>query len=567
MQKVFLALFLCNVFFCFGQLSFQDNATLSGVGYSYGSSFLGGGVSFSDFNGDGLDDLTFATTDGSEVYFFQNVLGTFIKVNLGINDTYYNKQVIWVDYDNDGDKDFFCTNYTGPNKFYRNDGNLNFTDISATCGLFTSDLYTSGATFGDIDNDGDLDMFICNLDKTTFNQRNYLYRNDSGTFVDISLTSGITLGNHLSFCASFLDYNNDGYQDIYVSNDKPGQINRLFKNNGNESFTDVSVASGAGMAIDAMSTTIEDYNYDGWLDIYVTNTTAGNYHLRNNGDGTFTNVAGTVGTGFYGVAWGAVFIDADNDTDLDLYVSGMTDGTNGWLPSAFYENSNNLFTIPVTAGFANDTAESYANATGDFNNDGYPDIIVMNDMDNNFLWENTSSQSNNWLKVKLEGTTSNRDGIGSKIEISINGQKQYRYTVCGEGYLGQNSDSEIFGLGSAATVDYVKVTWLSGIVDILNNVSANQSLNIIENSTLSSKKFGIHNFTTYPNPSTGVVNIKSLDQQNFSLIIFDPVGKKIFSNNYRDEHNIVEIKNLSRGIYLFNFITDQGEFVKKVVIH
>jgi len=263
MNRIFAVLFLVNSFCCFGQLSFQDNATLRGVGYSYGQSTYGGGVSFCDFNGDGWDDLTYATTDGQEVYFFKNVSGTFTKVDLGINDTFRSKQVIWVDYDNDGDKDFFTTSYIGVNKFYRNDGNLNFTDISGSCGLFTDDMYCDGATFGDIDKDGDLDLFVCNLDKITLNQRNYLYRNDNGTFTDISTTSGITLGNQLSFCASFFDYDNDGDQDIYVYNDKPGQINRLFQNNGSGAFTDVSIASGAGMAIDVMSTTIGDYNSDG----------------------------------------------------------------------------------------------------------------------------------------------------------------------------------------------------------------------------------------------------------------------------------------------------------------
>jgi len=560
----FFILFLFSFVYCQGQLSFQENATSRGVGYSYGSSYLGGGVSFCDFNGDGWDDLTYATENGEKIFFFKNIGGTFIQIDLGIDDTFYNKQVIWVDYDNDGDKDFFATSYTGVNKFYKNDGNLNFTDISGSCGLFTNDLYTSGATFGDIDNDGDLDVFICNLDKITLNQRNYLYRNDNGIFVDITAASGISLGNLLSFCASFFDYDNDGDQDIYISNDKPGQINRLYQNNGSGSFTDVSNTSGTALAIDAMSTTIADYNNDGWLDVYVTNTTSGNYHLENNGDGTFTNVADIVGTAFYSVAWGAVFLDADNDADLDLYVSGMRDGSDGSLPSAFYENSNNIFTIPTSAGFINDTAESYANAIGDFNNDGYPDIIVMNDTDNNFLWENTTTNSNNWLKVKLEGTTSNRDGIGSKIEISINGQKQFRYTVCGEGYLGQNSGTEFFGIGDANLIDYVKVTWLSGAVDILNNVTPNQTLTIVENSTLSTEEFEDNNFLIYPNPSKGIVNIKSINNKDFSLDIIDAVGRKMSSNNYM---NSINIENLPKGVYFFRFTIEDGEFTKKVVIY
>jgi len=569
MYKNFTIFFLINSFFCFGQLSFQDNATLLGVGYSYGSSYLGGGVSFCDFDNDGWDDLTFATTSGENIYFFKNNgNGTFNKVDIGINTSNHNKQVIWVDFDNDGDKDLFVTSVNGENKFFRSEGNLLFTDITATCGLFTNDLYTYGASFGDIDNDGDLDVFISNRDVTTANQHNYLYRNDNGIFVDISATSGITLGNQLSFCSAFFDYDNDGDQDIYVSNDKYAQINRLFQNDGFGNFTDVSVISGAGIAIDAMSTTIGDYNNDGWFDIYITNTSGGNFHLRNNGDGTFTNVASSVGTPFYSIGWGAVFLDADNDSDLDLYVSGMRDGTNGDLPSAFYENQgDNTYLIPTSIGFANDTRVSFSNAIGDFNNDGLPDIVVMNDTDNNFLWENTTTNSNNWLKVKLQGVTSNRDGIGSKIEVFANGTSQYRYTLCGEGYLGQNSSTELIGVGSATTIDYIKITWPSGIVDQLNNILPNQILNIIESSTLSSNEYEKNNFIVYPNPTSGIVNIKSTFKQDFTLSIFDAIGRKISSEKYSKTHNIVDVKSLSKGIYFFSFTTQKTEFTKKVVIN
>ncbi len=480
MSKLFFYFFFIVCFLGNAQLAFQENALNLGVAQSYGSSNLGGGVSFVDFDNDGWDDITFATGDNMETLFFKNLGGTFVQVELGINDTYETKQVIWVDYDNDGDKDFFATSITGLNKFYRNEGNLTFTDITETTGLFTENLYTYGAAFGDIDNDGDLDIFLTNRDVISLDQRNYLYLNDNGFYVDVTETAGLFMGNELSFCASFFDYNKDGLQDIYVSNDKYTKINRLYKNNGDNTFDDVSEASGAGMAIDAMSTTIDDYNGDGWLDIYVTNTTEGNYHLRNNGDGTFTNVAEALGTAFYSIAWGAVFLDAENDGDLDLYVSGMLDGSNSSLPSAFYQNLNGFYTIPSNIGFDEDTRTSFSNAIGDFNNDGLPDIIVMNDTEPNFLWENKSNTNHNWVKLKLEGTTSNRDGIGSTIEIVANGKSHFRYTLCGEGYLGQHSNIELIGLLNAPVIDYIKVIWLSGIEDIIQNVDVNKTYKVIE---------------------------------------------------------------------------------------
>lgn len=566
----FTVLFMLGVAgISFGQASFQESAVALRTDVTYGNSFLGGGVSFCDFDGDGWDDITYATGSGQEIYFFKNNQGTFSQINLGIANTFKVKQVIWIDYDNDGDKDFFATSIEGFNKFYRNDGNLSFTDITASIGFFTDDKRTFGASFGDIDNDGDLDAFICNRDDIAANQYSYLYRNDNGTYVDITAAAGLSTEAQLSFCSAFFDYNNDGFQDIYIANDKFSNINRLYKNNGDGTFTDVSVASGAGIAIDAMSTTIGDYNNDGWFDIYVSNSPGGNYHLRNNGDGTFTNVASTVGTAFFSVGWGAVFFDADNDTDVDLYVSSSEVGAvAGRLPSAFYENQgNNTFTIPAGIGFENDNRKSYSNAIGDINNDGLPDIIVMNDSENNFLWKNTSSNANHWLKIKLQGVASNSDGIGSKIEISAGGKVQYRYTLSGEGYLAQNSTTEFFGLKDAAVVDYVKVTWLSGIQDVLENVAVNQTLNLVEGeNVLSTDTFQEAGIRIYPNPSNGIFNIEGPNAEEVkTLIIYDVFGKKIHTQSLNTDNTRINLARFSEGLYFFTIISDSKVYLKKVI--
>ncbi len=569
MNKFLIFLFLSITNYSFAQLSFQDNATALGIDVSYGESTFGGGVSFCDFDGDGWDDITYSTTNGKEVYFFKNNNGTFTQIDLGINNFYRVKQVIWIDYDNDGDKDFFATSISGFNKFYRNDGNMTFTDVTFTCGLFSGNKRSYGASFGDIDNDGDLDVFISNRDDITESQYSYLYRNDNGTFVDITAVAGLSLESQLSFCSVFFDYNNDGYQDIYIANDKSSNINRLYKNNADGTFTDVSVSSGAGIAIDAMSTTIGDYNNDGWFDIYVTNSPSGNYHLRNNGDGTFTNIADVVGTAFYSVGWGAVFLDADNDADLDIYVSSSEIGAvPGRLTSAFYENQgDDTFLIPSSIGFASDARKSYCNAIGDFNNDGFPDIIVMNDTENNFLWKNTTTNSNSWLKVKLQGTTSNRDGIGSKIEVLAGGKVQYRYTLNGEGYLSQNSNTEFFGLADATTIETVKITWLSGIEDVLTNVAINQTITIVEGeNVLSVETINLDNFAIYPNPSNSLFNI---ELNNFSsketLYVYDIFGRKVKTKKLNEQRTTVSLNGFSEGVYFFKIISKNGMSIKKVI--
>ena len=266
-QLLILFLFFSNI--TFAQLQFSDIASSVSASYSYGSSTIGGGVSFVDFDNNGWDDLTYSTDETQEIYFLKNNAGTFTRIMFqGINEKARAKQVLWIDYDNDGDKDFFVTNIQGKNSLYQNDGNFVFTDVTESVGLYTNDLPSYGAAFGDIDNDGDLDLFLSTRGVDA-NDRNYLYRNDTGNFVDVTQTAGINLTVEYSFCAAFFDYDNDGDQDIYISNDKLSTINRLYQNNGDGTFADTSVASGAGITANAMSTTIGDYNSDGFLYICI----------------------------------------------------------------------------------------------------------------------------------------------------------------------------------------------------------------------------------------------------------------------------------------------------------
>ena len=573
MNKIFFLVFLFFFPTVNAQISFEDVANEIGTAYSYGTSTWGGGVSFADFDNDGWDDLTFASEEGTEIYFLKNNDGIFNSISLnGISNTFKTKQVIWIDYDNDGDQDFFVTGFEGVNKFYKNEGDMNFTDISSTIGFFQTDLFTYGVSFADMDNDGDLDAFISNRDGEADDQRNYLYRNDEGTYIDITESAGLSMSSHLSFCSIIFDYNKDGFQDIYISNDKPDNLNILYKNNGDGTFDDVSEYSGAGIGINAMTTTIGDYNNDGWFDIYITNTPEGNELLRNNGDGTFTNVAEATATTFNSVGWGAVFLDADSDGLLDLYVSSDFDGSVGsFLSAAFYHQQNNeTFIIPENIGFQDDTRKSYTNAIGDINNDGKPDIVVGNDIEPNFLWANTTVNENNWLKVKLEGVISNRDGIGNTIEINIDGQSQYRYTLAGEGYLSQNSFYEFFGMGNATEVDYVKVTWTAtGEIEIINNIAANQAIIIKEGSGVLSSENNLKEttFSLYPNPSSnGIFKLSVLNQEKVSVQVFDISGRLITKKNNLKDNEQINLSQYQKGIYIAKLSSETNNRTLKLII-
>ena len=575
MKKIILSTFILYITtnFCFAQLQFTESADdLGCINASYGSGLLGGGISFFDFDQDGWDDITLSSEEGLPVKFLKNNNGNFIEVNLNIDDPFFEtKTVQWVDVDNDGDFDLFVTSNIDTNRLYENDGNLSFTNITNSAGLMTSDHRTFGASWGDYNNDGWLDLIILsrNLDENSI--ANILYKNNGdNTFTNVTNDAGLETTNYASFCASFIDFNNDGWQDIYIANDKYDNPNLMYKNNGDETFTEVGNSTNTNISIDAMSTTIGDYNNDGWNDIYVSNTFAGNSFLKNNGDETFSDIAHTNGTLMESVAFGSVFLDAENDGDQDLYVTGMLDSGETLL-SAFYENDGTgQYSIPENIGFENDAAISFSNAIGDINNDGYPDIVVLNYAPYNmYLWKNDSSQDNNWIKIKLQGVISNRQGIGSTIEISVNGEKQYNYTLCGEGYLSQNSAYEFFGIGQATSIDYIKVTWLSGTVDFIENPPINSVGTVVEGTNVLSlpKNTNSTLVTLYPNPAQSFINLNlSKNLEGGKLNILDSFGRILFSKNNCKTSEKIAVSTLTPGFYFVTISTNNNNITKKITI-
>ena len=222
----------------------------------------------------------------------------------------------------------------------------------------------------------------------------------------------------------------------------------------------------------------------------------------------------------------------------------------------------------MNVGFEDDTRESYSNAIGDVDNDGYPEIIVLNNnYENSFLWKNLSPQNNNWLKVKLQGVISNRMGVGSLIEISSGGETQYNYTLCGEGYLAQNSGYEFFGLGDDTIVDYIKVTWLSGAVDYLENISVNQELTIIEGSSpLLVVDNDINLLRVYPNPADEVLFVEKNNSDQVTLSIFTSNGKKVLTRTFTDRIYEFILDEMASGVYIIKMISDKDISEMKLII-
>ena len=561
---------------------FSNVALSIGIDDEYGSpSFFGGGISFCDFDNDGDDDLTFCTTSGSPIYFYENNNGTFTKIAPLVNaSSLFSKKILWVDYDNDGDKDLFIAAYLGVNKLYQNMGGQSFVDVTSAVGLLPVSDPTFGATFGDINNDGWLDLYIINRANAGIHPC-YLYLSDGqGGFQNITNSSGVDvmgIGSH--FDAVFFDYNFDGKLDIHVVTDKDDEKNTMFKNifQSSVKFTDVSVTTGTALFIDAMNNAVGDFDNDGDFDLYITNRpqSGGSFLMQNNFPvDNFTNVAGTNGAQFANrVGWGGSFFDYDNDLDLDLYVSAEELGSA--KPNALYENDGTgNFTEPFPNGFSGDTIPSFCNTIGDFNNDGKLDIVVSHAASHKFhVWQNNSTAPNNFLKIKLEGTTSNKDGYGAIVEMYIGSNKYIRTKLCGEGYLGQTSDNIHFGMGTATVADSLTIRWLGGNTDTYYNVSANQTVFYMENA-VSPLPLELTHFSGESMPNQTIqlhwrtqseINFKGFEIQrslsglNFENLAFiEGKGNNLTKSNYTYlDENILEF---DRYYYRLKMVDEDGSF-------
>lgn len=463
--------------------TFSSVAYFHNIFHQYSGGEYGGGVSFCDFDNDGLDDLTFANKGGPPSL-YKNTGTTFIQLNPMIQNNHDVKQLNWVDYDNDGDRDLFYCNLKGPYKLYNNDGNMNLTDVSVAAGFPVTDYETYGNSWSDYDRDGDLDVYISNYNGIGFGDPtigNFLYRNNgNGTFTDVTAEAGVGNGVNYTFQGIWMDYNNDLWPDLFVVNDRYNSRNFLYQNNGNGTFTDVTFSAALADYIFAMGVSTSDYDHDGDLDFYITNGTDGNHLKRNEGNLTYTNQATATGSVLNLFCWGAQFTDYDNDTWDDLFVCSTpfmaTNGQNRLL-----HNDGGVFSNATPqSGIHTELAWSYSNAVGDIDSDGYADLVVLNGYSNySSLWLNNQS-GNNWMTVDLKGTVSNIDGISSWIHCYAGGKMFPKFTMNGEGYISQNSHREFFGMGTYTQVDSLRVLWPSGIVDTWYNIPVNQHLKLVE---------------------------------------------------------------------------------------
>ena len=457
--------------------------------------WLGPGTATADFDNDGWLEL-FVVGDGglSNALYHNNGDGTFTDVAsiAGIVQTGKGRGTVFFDYDNDGWRDLYIT-CAGPNFLYRNNGDGTFTDVTEVAGV-GGEKHSASAAVADYDHDGWLDLYVVNW-ANKFQLRegyalptNALYRNrGDGTFEDVSQMAGVA-DDGVGWSAIFFDYDGDTWPDLYVANDLNADNEgdeRLYRNRGDGTFQDVSEAAGILIEVDGapimgMGIAAGDFDSDGDLDLFVTNYNA-DVLWRNNGDGTFTNVALEAGVANEGVGWYAGFVDYDNDALRDLYV------VNGNVDSARKTNANRLYHNLGNGRFADVAAQVAADAnriargatTGDFDNDGDVDFYVINSSAN-LLLRNDTHNDNHWIKVRLEGRRSNRDGVGTRVLLASGGHTQAQEVICGGGFLGSDSLELEFGLGATTQVDAITLIWPSGVVDTYHSLSVDQTVHLVE---------------------------------------------------------------------------------------
>ena len=735
--KCFTTLLITTIVFCYDASAqlFTDVSLSSGIDCIDKGNL--NGLAILDFNDDGWEDIFFIGGVYDDFLYKNNGDGTFsdvtIAAGLSLTRTVSTLGAAAGDINNDGYRDLFITTgfYFGdsvkwqPNILYLNNGDGTFSDISVSSGIGLDSIFSGPATFGDINNDGYLDLFVSSLvDErelygfgqipgssawTSFPDRMYLNNGDN-TFTDVAEELGI-VDSGMSLTCAFFDYNNDANIDLYLGNDVAGttysQPNKLLKNNYPDfSFTDVGAETGTNEPNTSMGLAIGDYDENGWLDFYITYC-GKNALYKNNGGEFFTDESKLAGCtdddvpivdslndyvtylydyapdpgfagidsafwqycdtvdcynllliitvvdstffpwtlftidapyayllvqkdmsiricmrqheseilSFYGVTetshgtqnltrdseilpttgWGTNFFDADNDSDLDIFVAngyedffGVRADNNNTL---FTNNGNETFTNASEGSGVNSPWSARGSVHFDYDNDGDMDLAVnyspykegfgMYQDPHSALYRNNLEQTvfTNWLKVKLEGVESNRDGIGAMIRV-YTGFKMFMQQIDGgSSAMSHNSIIAHFGLGPYNSVDSLEITWPGGCKQMIYNVGVNQLNEITQDcSGIPVSTFNHSNskalVKAYPVPSNSYVNfdVKINETDQIQLTIYDIAGKekvKLFQGfQTRDDLQTYVLKSqeLEPGIYTYNLKTSTGSYSGKIVI-
>jgi hypothetical protein len=576
------------LFFSVLLLFFSDANSQSFTKITTGDIVNDGGWSYAccwaDFNNDGKQDLFVCnnqTGNKNNMLYMNNGDGTFTKVTAGVvvTDGGSSYGCTAADYDNNGTIDLFVSNYAENNFLYSNNGNGTFTKIT-TGNIVTDGGNSTGCAWADYDKDGYVDLFVCNR-----NQPNFLYHNNSnGTFTKITTGAIVTNNSNSGGCA-WADYDNDGYPDLFVANAGPA-ADFLYHNNGNGTFTQITNDPVVSDVLHSSGGSWEDYNNDGFPDLFVTCGVVGTGNDRlfiNNGNGTFTKITSDPIVSINHWAGGSSWGDFDNDGWLDMFVGGY-DGAN----LVFKNKSDGTFTQIITGILATDGNYKEAAAWCDYDNDGSLDIFTARNNyfgGNNCLYHNDGNV-NKYINIKCVGTVSNKCGIGAKVfvkaVIGSGSVKQMREisSQSGGAISGENCLNAVFGLGNANIIDSVIIKWPSGIIDKYSQIQPNQFLTAVEGQSINKiitknsnvpDKFSLSQ--NYPNPFNPSTKIEfSVAVKGYvSINIYDILGREVATllNDFKNPgyYSVYfNAEGISSGIYYYKIQSREFSNIKKMIV-
>ena len=496
-----------------------------------------------DMNGDYLDDFVRVSETGVGID-YQQADGTFESVFIAMI-------IQWVpdwsaaaaDIDGNGYTDLLLGNGQRASFLFANDDGTAFTEVFEDLYIFSQ-----RTNLVDIDNDGDLDAFVCHdVDG------NHNYRNDGNQnmVLDFNLIETLNLaGNYASL---WVDYDNDGDTDMHLTKCRQGsspgdpeRTNAMYRNNGDGSYTEVAATINLDDNEQSWATVWQDFDNDGDFDAFCVNHSDANRFYENDGTGVFTDII--VSTGI-------------NPTDLGAWENHGADFDNDGYVDIFSEMARELYMNNGDMTFTGYDLPFDEGAVGDFNGDGYLDVGRAGD-----LWMNDGG-TNNWVKFALVGVESNLHGIGARITINGDWGTQIREVRSGTGYSHMSTLIAHFGLGTSTEIESVLIEWPSGTVDLIENVDVNSQHVFIEGeNVLGTSDFALNGISLYPNPTSAMVNFSLKNIEGTPVRIIDVNGRTVLKTTISSDNNI-NIEMLTNGVYFVQLQIENKDlsykFVKK----